>query len=128
MTDTAMHSGQPTDKNETGNLISSSKVEGTAVYGAGDDKVGSIDHLMIDKMSGRVAYAVMDFGGFLGMGKDHYPVPWSKLTYDTSLDGYRTDITEEQLKGAPERTQNWASDRDWEDRTHTYYGVAAYYV
>jgi PRC-barrel domain protein len=55
---------------------------------------------MIDKRSGKVAYAVVSFGGFLGMGEDYYPMPWSKLDYDTSLGGYRVDITEDQLKGA----------------------------
>ena len=48
---------------------------------------------MIDKISGKVAYAVMSFGGFLGMGEDYYPVPWASLKYDTSLGGYRTGIT-----------------------------------
>ena len=55
---------------------------------------------MIDKISGKVAYAVISFGGFLGMGEDYYPVPWASLKYDTSLGGYRTGITQDQLKGA----------------------------
>jgi len=49
---------------------------------------------MIEKISGRVAYAVMSFGGFLGMGTEEHAIPWNKLTYDTRLGGYRTDITE----------------------------------
>jgi hypothetical protein len=56
---------------------------------------------MIDKISGEVAYAVMSFGGFLGMGADDYPVPWRKLTFDPRLGGYRTDITEQELRGTP---------------------------
>jgi hypothetical protein len=82
-------------------LIESDRVEGTAVYNPQGNKIGSIKRLMIEKISGRVAYGVMSFGGFLGMGTEEYPVPWGKLTYDTGLGGYRTDITEQQLRGAP---------------------------
>ena len=63
--------------------------------------MGSIERVMIEKRSGQVAYAVLSFGGFLGIGSDYYPIPWDALKYDTSLGGYRTNITEEQLKGAP---------------------------
>ncbi len=71
---------------------------------------------MIDKISGKVGYAVTSFGGFLGMGEDYYPLPWSQLKYDTSLGGYRTNLTEEQLKGAPKfsRSNEW----DWSDRSN----------
>src|SRR3954471_3375691 len=81
-------------------LTESDTVEGTTVYDPGGKEIGSIKRLMIDKVSGKVAYAVMSFGGFLGMGQEH-TVPLSTLTYDTSLGGFRTDITEEQLRGAP---------------------------
>lgn len=60
---------------ETGTLIGSDKVEGTAVYGSDKENIGSIERLMIDKMSGKVSYAVLSFGGFLGIGRDHYPCP-----------------------------------------------------
>src|SRR6185312_2172295 len=70
---------QELDKRETGNLIGSDKVEGTAVYGADDSKIGSIERVMIDKLSGRISYAVLGFGGFLGLGNDHYPLPWQSL-------------------------------------------------
>lgn len=70
---------------------------------------------MIEKISGRVAYSVMSFGGFLGMGTEEHAIPWNKLTYDTRLGGYRTDITEQQLRGAPafSRDRNY----DWTDRS-----------
>ena len=77
------------EASEQGNLIGSDKVEGTAVYGADETKIGSIERVMIDKMSGKVSYAVLSFGGFLGIGDDHYPLPWQSLKYDTSLGGYR---------------------------------------
>ena len=67
------------EADETGNLIGSDKVEGTAVYGADNNKIGSIERVMIDKKSGRVSYAVLSFGGFLGIGDDHYPLPWQSL-------------------------------------------------
>jgi len=90
------------DDRETGNLIGSDKVEGTAVYGTDANKIGSIERVMIDKVSGKVSYAVLGFGGFLGLGSDHYPLPWQSLKYDTRLGGYVTGITEKQLKGAPQ--------------------------
>jgi sporulation protein YlmC with PRC-barrel domain len=75
------------DTRETTSLISSDKVDGTAVYGSDGEKIGSVKHLMIDKISGKVAYAVLTFGGFMGFGEDFYPVPWSTLEYDTNLGG-----------------------------------------
>ena len=84
-----------------GPLIASDKVSGTAVYGPDKERMGSIERLMIDKTSGQVAYAVLSFGGFLGIGDDHYPVPWNTLRYDTDLGGYRTLISGNRLKGAP---------------------------
>ncbi|MET4803243.1 hypothetical protein ABIA96_005844 [Bradyrhizobium sp. LB11.1] len=77
-----------TERRETGTLIGSDKVEGTAVYGTDAQKIGSIEHVMIDKVSGQVSYAVLGFGGFLGIGDDHYPLPWQSLKYDTGLGGY----------------------------------------
>ena len=71
------------EQRETGTLIGSDKVEGTAVYGADNQKIGSIERVMIDKVSGKVSYAVLSFGGFLGIGDDHYPLPWQSLKYDT---------------------------------------------
>jgi PRC-barrel domain len=79
------------DTRETTSLISSDKVDGTAVYGSDEQKIGSIEHLMIDKIRGKVAYAVLTFGGFMGFGEDFYPIPWSTLEYDTNLGGYRLD-------------------------------------
>src|SRR5215212_3988741 len=96
-----MTSSRTVERRETASLIGSDKVDGTAVYGADDQRIGSIQRVMIDKLSGKVAYAVMSFGGFLGIGEDYYPVPWSTLKYDTNLGGYVTGLTEASLKGAP---------------------------
>jgi len=86
---------------------------------------------MIDKLTGKVAYAVMSFGGFLGIGHDHYPVPWSLLTYNTKLGGYEVNISDDQLRGAPGYTRD--DDWDWEDRkraqqVYDYYRVPPYWM
>ena len=117
-------------RRETASLIGSDKVEGTAVYGPDDRKIGTVQRVMIDKTSGKVAYAVVSFGGFLGMGEDYYPMPWPKLHYDTSLGGYRVGITEDQLKGAPKFNRN--TDWDWSDRSrdkavYDYYHTPLWY-
>jgi sporulation protein YlmC with PRC-barrel domain len=78
--------GRTLDKRETSNLIGSDKVEGTPVYRSNGERVGQIDRVMIDKLSGKVAYAVMSFGGFLGIGEDYYPLPWALLTFNPALD------------------------------------------
>jgi sporulation protein YlmC with PRC-barrel domain len=111
-------------------LIESDRVEGTYVYDPNGTSIGSIKRLMIEKMSGRVAYAVLSFGGFLGMGEEEHAIPWKKLVYDTSLGGYRTDITEQQLSGAPaysrERGYDW-SDRNKERQLHDYWRAPYYW-
>lgn len=103
-------------------LISSDKVDGTAVYSRNGDKLGSISHVMIGKRDGRVNYAVMSFGGFLGMGTEQYTLPWDKLEYDINQGGYVVDVTKEQLDGAP----RYERDRDDYDRRY-YESVSGYY-
>lgn len=114
------------DQREYGNLIGSDKVEGTAVYGADDSNIGTIERVMIDKLSGRVSYVVLAFGGLLGLGNDHYPLPWQSLKYDTRLGGYVTGVTEEQLRGAPK----YSDEREWDwgdlatgRKVDDYYGI-----
>jgi hypothetical protein len=116
---------------ELGTLIGSDKVEGTAVYRPNGDRVGTIERVMIDKISGRVGYAVMSFGGFLGIGNDHYPIPWPLLTYNERLGGYEVAITEDQLKRAPKfaADEAWVNDRGRENEAvlYTYYGITPYW-
>jgi len=80
-----------------GNTMATATAErtGTTVYDAQGNNVGSIKRIMIDKLSEKVAYVVMSFGGFLGMGAEDHSIPWNKLTYDANLGGFRTDITEQ---------------------------------
>ncbi|MEO5795897.1 MAG: PRC-barrel domain-containing protein [Rhodoferax sp.] len=110
----------------TGNyVISSDKVEGTNVYNSVGDKLGSIDDLMIDKRSGTVRYAVLEFGGFLGLGTDRYPLPWSILKYDTQLDGYVVPITKTQLEGAPRYANDAVPEYSdaYGEKVYGHYGV-----
>ena len=111
-------------------LIESDRVEGTTVYDPSGEKIGSIKRLMIEKISGKVAYAVMSFGGFLGLGEEEHTIPWNKLDYDTNLGGYRTDITAQQLRGAPtfyrERDYEWG-DRTRERELHDYWRTPYYW-
>ncbi|MBC7719394.1 MAG: PRC-barrel domain-containing protein [Chitinophagaceae bacterium] len=106
-------------------FISSDKVEGTSVYNGNGDKLGSIDELMIDKRSGFVRYAVLEFGGFLGMGTDRYPLPWSMLKYDTNLDGYVVPVDKSQLEKAPRYSANDMPDYsdDYGQKVYGHYGV-----
>ena len=118
------------DRREAVSLIGSDKVEGTTVYGRDDTKIGTVKRIMIDKISGKVAYAVVSFGGFLGMGEEYFPMPWATLKYDTGLGGYRVNMTEDQLRGAPRFNRN--TDWNWSDRTrdrtiHDYYRSPLWY-
>ena len=76
------------------------------MYRLNGDNIGQIERVMIDKISGKVAYAVMSFGGFLGIGEDYYPLPWSVLTYSPTLGGYEVEITDQQLKNAPKYSRH----------------------
>jgi sporulation protein YlmC with PRC-barrel domain len=104
-------------------VISSDRVEGTSVYNNAGQKLGSIDDLMIDKRSGQVRYAVLEFGGFLGIGTDRYPIPWSMLKYDPIKNGYLAPLDKARLEKAPkyhgERTPIY--DRNYGDQVTRYY-------
>jgi len=111
--------------NETDRLIASDKVEGTAVYNRAGESLGSVYTVMIDKYSGQVAYAVMSFGGFLGIGERYHPLPWKALTYDTGLGGYVVDVSREQLERAPSYARDespWATP-GYGRSVHDYYGI-----
>ncbi|MDR6518061.1 MULTISPECIES: PRC-barrel domain-containing protein [Variovorax] len=109
----------------TANVISSDRVEGTSVYNSAGDKLGTIDDLMIDKLSGQVRYAVLEFGGFLGMGKDRYPIPWNMLKYDTAQEGYVVPLQKETLEGAPKYADTSIPDYDesYTASINRYYGL-----
>lgn len=115
---------------ETSNLIASDRVEGTAVRRTSGDKIGTIERLMIERVSGKIAYVVMSFGGFLGMGEDYYTLPWNVLSYNTSLDAYELNLSDDQLQNAPRRSAEGGDpsfDRDWEEHVHRYYNATPYW-
>ena len=125
-TRTGATSGGGVAVDETDRLIASDKVEGTSVYNRQDESLGSIYTVMIDKFTGQVAYAVMSFGGFLGVGERHHPLPWKALTYDTRLGGYVVDVSREQLERAPSYARDetpWATP-GYGRSVHDYYGVS----
>jgi sporulation protein YlmC with PRC-barrel domain len=116
--------------NTTGRLIGADQVQGTTIYNPHGDNLGSVQDVMIDKVSGRIAYAVVGFGGFLGIGNRHYPLPWEKLKYDPSMGGYVVDLDKSVLEGAPSYADDEAvtwNDRAWDERVYDYYGARPYW-
>src|ERR1700747_1003141 len=91
-------------------------VVGTSVYNLKGEHLGSIYSMMVDKISGHVEYAVMSFGGFLGIGESYHPLPWHALTYDTQMGGYVVDVDRSRLEKAPRYTSS--SMPNWSDRTY----------
>jgi hypothetical protein len=117
------HEGLPI--NETSRLIASNKVEGTVVYARDGARLGSIYNFMVDKRSGKVEYAVMSYGGFLGMGTRYYPLPWDILSYDTRLGGYHVDMVERDLERAPsfDRSNEPSFDTSYGRHVRGWYGL-----
>jgi hypothetical protein len=113
----------------SGTLIAAGKVNGTAVYNLAGDTLGSIDDIMIDKVSGRAMYAVMAFGGFLGIGEKYHPLPWATLKYDEIRGGYVVDLDKERLEGAPnyDRDSHFDWTPDYGREVDSYYGVPTYW-
>lgn len=100
------------EKDETSDLIASNKVEGTAVYDPQGNKLGEIKHFMVGKRSGRVAYAVLSFGGLLGFGTNYYPLPWNALDYDPEKGGYVVNLDKDRLKSAPSHSASGSGFSD----------------
>lgn len=125
MGDTPARTERDVETDETQRLIASDKVEGTAVYSTDGEHIGSVYNFMVDKVSGKVSYAVMSFGGFLGIGERYHPLPWEALTYRPDVGGYVVAINKAQLQDAP----NYGRDEDpWGDPSYGrglygYYGL-----
>jgi uncharacterized protein YrrD len=110
-------------------LIAADKVKGTNVYNLAGDQLGSVEEIMIDKVSGRVIYAVMSFGGFLGMGQKHHPLPWATLKYDTQKSGYVVNLDKKLLEGAPsyDRGAEFKWTPDYGRKVDSYYKAPSYW-
>jgi sporulation protein YlmC with PRC-barrel domain len=119
------------EKDETVNLIAASKVNGTKLYNRGHKHVGEVEEIMIDKVSGHVAYAVVAFGGIFGLGETRRAIPWSVLHYDTKDDGYVADVDDSMLKDAPNEIpagDRYSRDLDWNSRVYSHFGVPPYWI
>ena len=117
------HEGLPIE--ETSRLIASNKVEGTLVYSRDRHRLGTIYNFMVDKVSGQVEYAVMRYGGFLGMGQRYYPLPWRVLTYHRDAGGYVIDMSARDFEDAPsfDRESEPEFDRNYGRKVHSWYGL-----
>ena len=119
------------NQDEVGRLIAADKVEGTAVYNLAGDKVGSVSNIMIDKISGRVAYAVLAAGGILGIGKEAIALPWEVLKYNTDKGGYVVDVDHAKLEEAPQMASGdlrQLDNREFEKHIHDYYNIDPYWT
>ena len=115
----------PTQSTSDGALISSERVTGTSVYNREGDKLGSVEAMMIDKMSGQVRFVVMSFGGFLGMGEKYHQLPWDGLSYDLEQEGYVVNLSRDDLNAAPTYSRDEIDSFDYGNRSSSiddYYG------
>lgn len=107
---------------QTSRLIASNLVDGTLVYSHNGDHLGTIRNFMVDKKTGQTDYAVLQFGGFLGLGSDYYPIPWHKLNYDPVRSAYVVDITRQEIENAPRHGETAPLfDQAYDDQLASYY-------
>lgn len=124
MADTAIRPAQDVANDD---LILANRVKNTAVYNRFGDKIGHIEDLSIGRSSGKVRYALMSFGGFLGIGERFHPLPWGVLKFDPERDGYVVGLTKEELTDAPSYTADQLAayggqDIEYRDDLYKYYG------
>ncbi len=93
--------------------IEASRVKGTAVYNRDGERLGTVEDIVLTKVGGEAVFAVLSFGGFLGMGDHHYPIRWSLLDYDTHLGGYVVNLTRSEIEGSPRYAPG--AEVDWGD-------------
>ncbi len=114
------------DTPETTSLLVTARVDGLKVRSRDGDSLGQVQAFMVEKGSGRTLYAVLSLGGFLGMGKSYYPLPFELISYDATGDDYIVTIDRRVLEGGP----SWASNapeftQAYADRVSNYYGLSA---
>lgn len=107
-------------------LIMSSRVTGTPVLNREGERIGHVEDLSIHKVSGQVIYAILSFGGFLGVGEQYHPLPWSVLAFDPDANGYVVAIEKKALEDAPsltrEELEELGAGDTWRTRLFDYYG------
>jgi sporulation protein YlmC with PRC-barrel domain len=111
-------------------LMGADTLLGNDVYNLSDENLGSIKEFMIDMQSGRIVYAVLSFGGFLGMGDRLFAVPWQALKLDTANKRFALNVSKDKLKNAPGFDKDhWPSmaDTTWATDVHSFYGIPRSY-
>ena len=113
----------------SGTLITASQVVGTSVYSTRGEKLGTVDDILIDKVSGKAIYAILSFGGFLGIGEKYHPLPWSTLRYDPDRGGYLVDVGREALENAPsyDMDEDFLWTPEYGRRVDKYYNAPSYW-
>jgi len=125
--------GQSGMQNRSGpgpEVMAASDFEGEDVVNQQGETLGDIEEIMLDVRSGRIAYAVLAAGGFLGIGEKYFAIPWSALTLDTDRKCFMLNIDKERLKNAPGFDKDhWPSmaDQRWAGDVHSYYGAQPYW-
>lgn len=132
MASTSKFATEPNSTTTSGHsaAIGAKKVIGTHVKNASGEKLGSIEDVILDKLSNNIMFAVCGFGGFLGMGERHHAIPWRLLKYDKSHDEYVVNLTAAQLKAAPAETIEELMKGDataCRDRAYEYYKEPKYW-
>jgi len=121
--------GSRVDKGPGPNLMGADTLVGNDVYNQKDEDLGDIKEIMLDMRSGRIAYAVLSFGGFLGLGEKLFAVPWDALKLDTEHKRFVLNVAKDSLDGAPGFDRSdWPdmADPTWEKNIHAYYGTKPY--
>ena len=111
--------------------IQASRVIGTDVYNTEGKHIGTIEDVMLDKTTNSIMFAVIGFGGFLGIGEKYHALPWSTLDYERERGGYVVPFSKEQLEAAPVHDINDLTGNDGHkvrDAAYSYYKVPPYWV
>jgi len=126
---TSAASGPDLSQGPGPHLMGADTLVGNDVYNTESEDLGDIKEIMLDMRSGRVSYAVLSFGGFLGMGEKLFAVPWDALKLDTEHKRFVLDVNKDRLKSAPGFDKDhWPNmaDATWEKGIHAYYGTRPY--
>ena len=111
-------------------IMDAATLIGDGVVNSSGEDLGKIEAIMLDVTSGRIAYAVLSFGGFLGMGSKYFAIPWSALTLDAGEKRFIFEVTKAKLENAPGFDKdNWPdmADRTWGSKIYNYYGARPYW-
>lgn len=118
-------SDQQANSKPKNRFVASNLMANPLVYNRGGHKLGTIHSFIVEKQTGQVAYAILSFGGFLGLGQKYHPLPWESLTYDLGRDGYLVTVDKAMLEGSPSYRPDDAPQFDdaYGQRVSTYYGM-----